>query len=84
MQQRLEEEKEARAAENPDGVTREALITEYKEKAAAGHHLKEEIRQYEKCDPEKLELIKKKVQTCKEASVRWTDNLFELESWMKK
>ena len=46
--------------------------------------LNEEIRQYEKCDPAKLDALFKKVKDCKDASVRWTDNLYEMESWMKK
>ena len=46
--------------------------------------LQESIRQYEKCDPAKLELLKNRVQVCRDASIRWTDNLYEMESWMKK
>jgi hypothetical protein len=39
---------------------------------------------FEKCDPKKLEEIRKKQKTAKDAANRWTDNLYEMESWMKK
>ena len=29
-------------------------------------------------------MLKNGVQTCRDASIRWTDNLYEMESWMKK
>ena len=32
----------------------------------------------------KLEEVRQQVKKCKEASMRWTDNLFEVESWIKK
>ena len=83
LEQQIEEEKASRAAAT-EGQSREELITEHKGLAATNKQLREEIRQYEKCDPAKLEEVKQKVKTCKDAGCRWTDNLFELESWMKK
>ena len=29
-------------------------------------------------------MVKNNVKVCREAGIRWTDNLYELESWMKK
>ena len=39
---------------------------------------------FEKCDPKKLEEMKKKKKIAQDAANRWTDNLYEVESWMKK
>lgn len=39
---------------------------------------------YEKCDPKRLEEIEKNKQICLSACSRWTDNLFEMENWIKK
>ena len=60
------------------------MIAEHRELTVKKKQLGEEIKHFEKCDPVRLEEVKKQVKTCKEASVRWTDNLFEMESWIKK
>ena len=39
---------------------------------------------YEKCDPKRLDEINTNKKICKEGMVRWTDNLYEIENWIKK
>ena len=67
-----------------DGPSRESLAAEYAELKAKNKQLKTDISQYERCDPAKMIELKAKTKTCQEAAIRWTDNLFEMESWMKK
>ena len=59
-------------------------MAEFAELKAKSKTISEEIKKYERCDPAKLIEVKAKVKTCKEAAIRWTDNLFEMESYMKK
>ena len=75
---------EKRVEETSDNVSREGLLAEFSELKAKGKQIQDEIKKYERCDPTKLNNIKAKVKTCKEAAIRWTDNLFEMESYMKK
>ena len=42
------------------------------------------MKAYERCDPERLELIKAESKVAKEACIRWVDNCWEVESWLKK
>jgi len=42
------------------------------------------MRVYEKCDPKRMEELAQKKKVCKEGMVRWTDNLYEMENWIKK
>ena len=46
--------------------------------------LKQQNARYERCDPKRLEELAVKKKICKEGMVRWTDNLYEMESWIKK
>ena len=39
---------------------------------------------YEKGDPKRMEELKTKWKVCKDGMTRWTDNLYEMESWIKK
>jgi hypothetical protein len=42
------------------------------------------MRVYEKCDPKRMKELAQKKKICKEGMVRWTDNLYEMENWIKK
>ena len=42
------------------------------------------VKMYEKCDPKRMEELAAKKKVCQQGMVRWTDNLYEMESWMKK
>lgn len=39
---------------------------------------------FEKCDPKVMVELEQKRKVCKEGMVRWTDNLYEMETWMKR
>ena len=81
----LEVETQKRTSEeSKDEQYREKLVAEYNALKARNKELKDDLRQYEKCDPKKLEELKAKTKVCKDAANRWTDNLYEIESWMKK
>ena len=84
LKEQIEAEKALRSAETDGEQNRQELVEEHKQLTGVKRELREEIRIYEKCDPEKLEQVSARVKTCQEAANRWTDNLFELESWIKK
>ena len=42
------------------------------------------MKQFERCDPAKLEAVRAETQICKAACDRWVDNCWEVESWLKK
>lgn len=46
--------------------------------------MKAELKTYERSDPKLLEKFAEKKKVCNEAHVRWTDNLFTVESFLKK
>ena len=70
--------------ESKDEASREQLITEYAAIKKENREVNEKLKMFEKCDPAKFEELKQKTKVCKDSTTRWTDNLFELESWMKK
>ncbi len=59
-------------------------MASYNELAAKSQSLAAELSKFERCDPEKLALVYKQTKECKLSAVRWTDNLFELQNWLKK
>ena len=59
-------------------------MAEYQQLKSQNSKLQEGIKKFERCDPEKLNETRAQVKSCKEAAIRWTDNLFEIESYMKK
>ena len=42
------------------------------------------LKMFEKCDPKRLDEIEVKKKACYDGMVRWTDNLYTIESWIKK
>ena len=42
------------------------------------------MKQFERCDPARLDLIKAESKIAKAACDRWVDNLFVVTDWMKK
>ncbi len=46
--------------------------------------LTEKLRIFEKCDPKRVEEMNAKLKVCKDGMTRWTDNLYEVEMWIKK
>ena len=60
------------------------MIDELQALQKANAELTNKVRIYEKCDPKRMEELSHKKKVSKEGMIRWTDNLFEMESWMKK
>jgi len=46
--------------------------------------LEGEVQKFKDCDPELIDELKKEIETCKEATNRWTDNIYSLHSWIQK
>ena len=46
--------------------------------------MSQKVRMYERCDPKRMEELKQKKKVCKDGMTRWTDNLYEMETWMKR
>ena len=63
---------------------RDTMLKELAELQKANADLKDKTKQYERCDPKRLEEIATNTQICKAGMARWTDNLYEMESWIKK
>jgi peptidoglycan hydrolase CwlO-like protein len=78
---KIQKEKEAR--DSLDGE-REAMLAELATLQKESAELSEKMRVYEKCDPKRMTELKQKEKVCKEGMVRWTDNLYEMESWIRK
>lgn len=74
-------EQEKRAATGDD---RTDLLAELAELRKTHSGLAEKLRVYEKCDPKRVDELKAKLKVCREGMTRWTDNLYEVEMWIKK
>jgi thiamine kinase-like enzyme len=81
LETKITQEKEKRET---NGSDREKLMEKYKELKLQNESLKKEMKQFEKCDPARVDEIRSKTVICKQACDRWVDNIFEIESWMKK
>ena len=46
--------------------------------------LQQKVKLFEKCDPKRLEEINGNKKAAKDGMIRWTDNLYEIENWIKK
>ena len=60
------------------------MLAELAELKKENSGLTQKMRKYERCDPKRLQELATKKKVCKEGMIRWTDNLYEMESWMKK
>eukprot|EP00347_Sterkiella_histriomuscorum_P010958 403374287 len=78
---KIEQEKEVRV---PMDGKREQMLKELEELKKENSELNTRIKMYEKCDPKRLDEINANKKICKDAMVRWTDNLYEMENWIKK
>lgn len=75
--------KEAKAGKG-DTDDRTAILEELAALEATREELKNKIKRYEGCDPEVLDQLAKEVKIAKEATNRWTDNIFAIQSWIGK
>lgn len=49
---------------------------------AENSELQAKILAFERTDPKKVESLQKRAKVAKDAANRWTDNLFEMKSWV--
>lgn len=59
-------------------------MEKYKELKLQNESLKKEMKQFEKCDPARVDEIRSKITICKASCDRWVDNIFQVISWMTK
>ena len=81
VREKMENEKKLRDC---DDGSREEKLAELLRLRKANQEFAKSISLYEKCDPKYLEEIKGKKKICESGVNRWTDNLFEIEGWMRK
>ncbi|XP_013924495.1 PREDICTED: meiotic nuclear division protein 1 homolog isoform X2 [Thamnophis sirtalis] len=67
-----------------DTAERAALIKELSTLQQKKDHLKTEVDKYKECDPDIVEEIRQANKIAKEATNRWTDNIFAVKSWAKR
>lgn len=81
LEAKLAEEKLSR--QSLDGE-RDLMLQEYEDLRKQHAMLSQKIKLHEKCDPKRLEEIATNKKLCFQGMTRWTDNLYEMESWVKK
>jgi Zn-dependent peptidase ImmA (M78 family) len=59
------------------------LLQTLAEKEKASREMEQDLERYRECDPEVLEDLKKETGVAKEATTRWTDNVFSVKHWCK-
>lgn len=69
---------------DPMDGERDQMLKELSALQKSNSQLTSSIQQYERCDPKRLEELAVNTQVCKAGMTRWTDNLYEMESWIKK
>ncbi|XP_078494851.1 meiotic nuclear division protein 1 homolog [Ciona intestinalis] len=67
-----------------DSKGREELLQELAKLEKEKANLQVEIAKYKECDPEVVNAITDETQIAKESANRWTDNMFNLKSWIKR
>nr|XP_026693349.1 meiotic nuclear division protein 1 homolog [Ciona intestinalis] len=67
-----------------DSKGREELLQELAKLEKEKANLQLEIAKYKECDPEVVNAITDETQIAKESANRWTDNMFNLKSWIKR
>ena len=79
-QKNIETEKAAR--EDPKNE-RQSKKDKIKELKSQNEEIEAKIAKYELTDPKKVKEVQDRVKVAKDSANRWTDNLFELQSWMR-
>lgn len=69
--------------ESMDGE-RERMLKELSDLQKENSDINVKLKMYEKCDPKRMDELSFNRKVCKDGMTRWTDNLFEMESWMRK
>lgn len=66
-----------------DSSEREELMSKLSDLERDRDKVLAELEKHKDCDPEVLEEVKKQTLVAKEATNRWTDNIFSIKSWVK-
>jgi hypothetical protein len=67
-----------------DSTEREGLIKRFKHLEEQKGKVDQQLEKFSDCDPEVYREMKAGLVTSKEAANRWIENLWNMESWMKK
>lgn len=86
LRERLGQEQEQRTAGGVEGTDqdRSQLLQRYRELKSKNESLKKDMSQYKRCDPDRFETQKTEIKKSFDACNRWVDNLFEVNSWIRK
>ena len=60
------------------------MLDQLKELQKQNQELKSEMKQFEKCDPARLDKLKETIAIAKTGCERWVDNCYQVEKWIKK
>lgn len=66
-----------------EGCDRQSLLEEHAEAAKEVERLKKELAEYREKDPVEVEKRKKEALELKEKAGRWTDQVLDMEGWLK-
>jgi len=66
-----------------DSEVRSKVLSELSERQTEKKSLEKEIASYQDCDPQVMEQMKRETLVARDASNRWTDNIFSIKSWIK-
>ncbi|XP_060573242.1 meiotic nuclear division protein 1 homolog [Ruditapes philippinarum] len=62
---------------------RDEILSRLSEMQGEKTQMEAELERYRECDPDVIEELKQETKIAKEASNRWTDNIFSTKSWIK-
>ncbi|KAJ2857026.1 Meiotic nuclear division protein 1, partial [Coemansia asiatica] len=62
---------------------REGLVEELGDVEALWNKQQAELRQFEECDPVRMNERKKQTMVARDAANRWTDNIFIIQGWIR-
>ena len=63
---------------------RQELLRKLEDEKKAEHQLSSRLKEFSDNDPAVLEEMAREATTALEAANRWTDNVFSIQSWIKK
>lgn len=71
-------------ASDQDAAAKASAMTKLDKLKVQNDNLKKELEKYKDCDPKVLATQKKELVIAKDATNRWTDNVFALKTWCKE
>lgn len=79
----LEEVKKQEQSGREESEERTLHLTSINKKRELIQKLDEELQKYSDSDPDLLKSLLEHTKTARDATNRWTDNIFEVESWVR-